>query len=375
MTIAAGWEVGTRRPGSASRRVDRWRWDVLDAGLNLSGVVYPVGGRPPTVTVSIRGRVNRACRGVVLTAADAEHLNPARDFIRPVYTDARGAEWPQGVFRVVDATVTDRQAGDWQGAAAVDLTLADNTVRLQAQTHRSLSFRRDTPVSDAAVELAGWLSIPEVRIDPNSARLAEPQSWALGEVSWADAAAKLAAAGGYLPPWFDNAGVWRWRSAPVFASAEPDAVYQSGGGVLFDGVTRTVTLLDEPNVWIAVNTTADQAPIVGRYYLPSSAPNSAARVGYEIPERVEVAGLATTAAADAAAAAAAAAAVSDVGKASLEVPFEPSTDLYWVVSVDGMKYRSVGYEFGAAAGSTTGHDLSRLWVADDRAGTTLAGAL
>lgn len=283
-TVGLANRLGATGSAPASRRIDRWRWDVLNAAFGTIGTIAPLTASTPAVAVTVGGNVNRTIRGLVLTDTDAADLDPARDWVRPVYVDLDGLDWPQGTYRIVSATTRPRAEGRWIAHPTVELTLADGSVRQQARTSRAVGFERDLGIADAVQRLADWLRIPSFLVDPTTAQLGSSLAWTLGEASWSEVVGVLAKAGGMLAPHFDNAGVWRWRVAPEWGTAPPDRTYATTAGqTIFDGNERGVALLDDPNVFYAVGQ-AGAAAVRGRYPLPDIAPNSIARIGYEIPE-------------------------------------------------------------------------------------------
>jgi len=373
-TVGVAHRLGTPdQPAAASRRADAWRWDVLDAALGTVGTIAPIGAGSG-INVTVGGNVNRTARDVVLTAADAAAIDPARDWLRPIYLDADG-EHPQGTFRIASALTRPRASGVHRGQPTCELTLADGSVRHQASTSRAVGLERDLPIADAVARLADWLRIADYRVDATTADLGAPLAWALGEASWSEIVGTVAKAGGMLSPHFDNAGTWRWRVAPQWQSAPPDRTYRTDAGqVVADSAERGVALLDDPNVFYAVGAGGDAA-VSGRYAIPDSAPNSIARIGYEIPEVIDSGGLGSTDAATAAARAAYGESEAVSGPASMSVPFDPEVDLYTLISHDGQRYRSLGHSFTTATGSLTEFSLARLWLADDEPGAMLSGAL
>jgi hypothetical protein len=377
-SLGLGFDLGEHRDGAASGRRYAWEWDVLNSDMEPCGTVAPALLSTPTVAVTVTGNVNRSARGLHLVETDAAGLDPARDFLSPVLVDPAGTRWRQGVFRVADAATVDRakMGGTYRGTATVELTLADESVRLQAKTNRAVGFARGLAPESAAQQIATWLNIPNIEIDPTTTELETPLSWPLGEPTWAEVCSTVAKSAGFLNPYFDNNGVWRWRTAPVWEAATPDFTYSTdAGGVVFDGMERSVAILGDPNVFYAVNASAGTAPIVGRYGLPPYAPNSVARLGYEIPEVVEAAGLGGQDAADNSARAAAAENPAEIGDASLTVPHDPAVDLFALVVVDGWRYRGTGCRFAVSGSGLVTHDLARLWLPSDTPGGLLDGLL
>lgn len=339
-----------------SRRVDRFRWDVLDATLTGIGSLNPVAGAPMQATTE--GNVNRTVRGLEIAPGDVADLDPARDRLRPVYTDLEGTDWPLGVYRVASAETKDHAAS----GTLPTFDLADDSLRFATNTYRRQTWPRGYPVADALEEWALSLDVADFEIDPTLDELPEPMAFPVGRSTFGEVGEALCAAAGMLPPHFDNAGTLRCRIAPVWDVVAVDHDHRLDGGVIVWGSYSTATsYLDTPNVWIAVNDRPGQQPIRGRWALPESAPNSIAALGYEMPEYV-TGNFASTAAAVAAARAAGQNAYDQLGEASLSTPLDPRHDLYSVIAVDGARYRVVGWRTSLRAGQPMTFDLRRVWA-------------
>lgn len=374
MSVAAADRLGVAG-ADAGIRTEAFAWRVLDARLGTAGDIAPVLADNPTITASIGGSVGRRVTGVHLTATDAAAIDPARDWLQATYTTLDGTTEALGTFRIAAATTTDRSPGTHRGADTVALDLADGSVRHGARIHRAVGFERDTAIDDAVARLADWLRIPDYRVDPTVAEIGTPLAWALGETTWAEVAAAVAKAGGMLAPFFDRTGTWRWKVAPDYETATPDHAYRHDDGTLLaGGAQRSVALLDDPNVWYAVAAGGRDA-VRGRWALPAAAPNSIARIGYEIPEVVDAAGAASDDAAVRTARAAAIASDAAVAPAVLRCPFDPTAELYDLVSYDGWRWRSLGHVTELAPGSPLVWNLARVWAPGDAEGTMLGGIL
>lgn len=364
-------------------RTDLFVYEVLDPSLNVIGELHPVvsidgSDAAPSIRASVQGSVGRTLTDLILLPDEAADFDARLDRIRVVWVDADGTRYPLGVHRVADATAAQFSGGD-----RVELTLADESVAHRARIPRSLSWPRDTPGAEIIEQLAGLLAVPLLAADPTTAALGEPLAFPVGSVDWPDVYAKVAEALGMLAPHFTNEGAWRWRHAPDWEQAQPDHRYSTSPDapsrqrrIVNRSLTRSVTLLDSPNTWVATNTGAGPAAIVGRYTLPASAPNSFEQLGVVLlADPVENVGFASAAAADAAARAAAARSMDDIGSASLDTPLDARHDLYDLIEGDGLRYREVGYSGRLSVGAAIGHSLRRVYLASDPPGPYVGGVL
>lgn len=347
--------------GGRGRRLDRFRWDVLDRDFAKQGEISPEQGAQVTFST---GGIGRTIRGVRLDPDDAAALDVTEVRLRPCWVDRDGVAYPLGVYRPVQA-VTVHLADEgrtWGGKDRAEWDLADESVRLSARTNRAQSWPREYPIVDALTEWASAVDLlAEVVIDPTTEALGDPVSFPRGEATWQEVGDALCSAGGMLPPHFDNTGQLRCRVCPAWESAIPDQNYSTlDGRVVFAGFQTTDTFLESPNVWYAINDKPGPQRIVGRWPLPASAPNSVEQVGAEIPEYVNGT-YRSQAAANEAARIAGSAAFADIGEASLATPLDPRHDLYALVTVDGDRYREVQWSATLAPGADQTHDLRRVY--------------
>jgi hypothetical protein len=366
-------------PGGS--RADRFVYEVIDTSGNPAGEIHPAvtedgSNSAPRVRTSIQGSTFRTFDNVRLVPDEAD-LNPRVDRVRPSWVDVDGVAYPLGVYRLIDLSVVQFSGGDH-----IEVTCADESSTHHSPTTRSLSWPKSFEVADIIDQLAGVLDVGVVDADPTTALLGEALAFPAGSIDWFGVYEKVAAAAGMLTPYFDLSGAWRWRTAPDWVSVIPDHVWSTSSDaplaqrrIVQQTLARSVTLLDAPNVFYAVNTAAKGAPIRGRYALPASAPNSIERTGVEVAEWEENAGLGSQHAADAAARAMSAQAMDDVGSAQVSVAFDPRLDVYDAVEADGLMYRCVGWNARLTAGAVTDADLKRAYRATDPDGDYFAGAV
>ncbi len=350
--------------------------------MNVVGEVHPVvttdgSDSSPRVRASIQGSSLRTLNNVVVTPDEATTIDPRSARIRPNWVDQDGTAYPLGVYRMVDAAAVQFSGGDH-----IETTWADESTVHHSPTTRAMSWPRGTYVTDIIDQLAGILHVPDTEADPTTETLGEPLAFPPGSTDWFDVYEKVAAAAGFLTPYFDLAGVWRWRSAPDWEAADPDHVWTTSPDapleqrrVVQQSTTRSVTLFDTPNVFYVVNTAAKGAPIRGEYRLPASAPNSIERTGAAVAEWEENAAVGSQQAADAAARALSLGSLDDVGQATVKTPLDPRVDVYDTVELDGLLYRVAGWSAKLSAGEPMSHDLRRVYRNSDPEGQYFGGVL
>lgn len=362
-------------------RLETFGYMVLDPSLNVIGEINPVvvennSTAAPRIRASIQGSSYRVLDGVQLIPEQAD-LNPRTDRIAPTWVDVNGDVYPLGVYRLVDLSTVQFSGGDH-----IEVTGADESAVHHTKTTRALSWPRSFEVAEIIPQLAGILNVPVTDADPTTAVLGEAISFPAGSADWFDVYCKVAQAGGFLPPYFDLSGAWRWRTAPEWESALPDHIWSTHADsplaqrkIVQQTLARSVTLLDSFNIFYAVNTAAKGAPIRGVYQLPASAPNSIERTGVKVADWQSNSGLGSQAAADAAARAMAAGAMDDIGQAQAQTYLDPRISIFDSVLADDLLYRVVGYSVRLSPGETMSHDLRRVFRAGDPEGQWFAGSL
>lgn len=376
MTIA--WPSVDLLPGS---RVDLFTYTITDSGLNPSGEVHPVvtedgGTAAPRIRSSIQGNALRVLDGVQLIPDEAT-LDPRVDRLAPSWVDTDGTPYPLGVYRLVDASVVQFSGGDH-----IDASFADESSVHHSPTTRAMSWPKGYECAAIIDQLAGILNVPFTDADPTTEVLGQNLVFPAGSTDWYDVYSKVAGAAGFLVPYFDLSGVWRWRTAPDWETVEPDHVWSTDPTAPLDqqrvvqqSSTRSVTLFDSPNVFYVVNTAAKGAPIRGRYQLPASAPNSVERTGAVVAQWEENAAVNSQQAADAAARALSIGSLDDVGEGSVKIPLDPRVDVYDSVLLDGLLYRVVGWNCRLAPGDPMTHDLRRVFRTSDPEAAYFGGTI
>lgn len=174
--------------------------------------------------------------------------------------------------------------------------------------------------------------------------------------------AAMAQQGDYQTPWFGNDGHFKMIRTVNPEEAEPTIDMDRGARVIRDSITATSTLLVAPNRFIVISNggEAQAAPIVGRYDVPPSAPNSIQSIGFVRPS-VSNAQLATQDQANAAA--------RQLGlnntitrTVQLATPPDPRHDSYDVVRWQGQNWLEIAWSMQLIEGGQMTHTLRRSFV-------------
>jgi len=174
--------------------------------------------------------------------------------------------------------------------------------------------------------------------------------------------AALAQQGDYQTPWFANNGFFTMVRTINPEEAEPTIDLDRGARVIRDSITTTSTLLVAPNRFLVVSNSggAQSAPIVGRYDVPPSAPNSIQNIGFVRPS-ITNAQVDSQSQADALA--------RQLGlqntitrTVQLATPPDPRHDGYDVVRWQGQNWLELGWSMPLVEGGQMTHTLRRSFT-------------
>jgi len=351
--------------GRVGRRVEAIRFDVLDRDRNPLGTLAVDRDTSPRITNDVSRSLRRQVEGLHVLPRPVGDQDPTRFYADELDTlTMRVKPWwivsglttpfPLGVFVLADDNAEVYSWGEPRSMSGVDYchTLAQ-------------------PLSQNVGYPAGWLITDALRteadrwgiggservIDSSATRISEPVAWAAGRDTGLKVMESLCALAGFFPPYFDNNGLLRCVHATDLATAQPAYTYGYGvGAVLAGSILRSSDILDAPNRYVAIDTSAQKGPVVGIYDVPASAPHSYAHRGFFVVRTVELQGLESQEAATAAAAAAAASDSATYSWLAFDTPPDPRHDTFDVLSFDGVNYRQQGWSLECKAGGTHSHD-------------------
>lgn len=354
-TIPLTTTTGTPDPNEAELDLDDWvgqvvatyRFDLADGvtGEHL-GQIHPIRSGA-TITHDTSRTIKRELR-LSLGVTDTAAINPLTDRVVPSMLLA-GQQYPLGRFQFTDETDAVSTGGNRGTVVLMDeMFLVDQQI--------SSGFGPTTAVQDAILELVSGLPLPAVIVE------ASPFS-ALG--GWAPGSGRgqilsaYATQGDYMTPWLDNNGAFR-----MIRTVDPDTAvltidFDRGARVIADSISETSDLLTAPNRFIVTSTAGDafDAPILGTYDVPPSAPYSIAQRGFVIPQTGNLQ-LANTTQANAAA--------RNLGirqsvfrRTQLSTAPDPRHDSYDVVRWQGVNWLELGWSLTLQPGAPMTHVLRR----------------
>jgi len=345
--------------GTPSRQ-ESVRFEVLDTNLLVVGEIHPDRGSPPRISHSTESAIMRSLSGFRLDPEQAGQIDTITARIRPSWILQDGTSYPLGVFLFADASRSLLSYG-----TELDATLVDQTFILDQQLDASLSYPAGTVVTTVLDELAALAGIVSRAVTPSTQALSYPIAWKAGTARLT-AMVELCQQIAYSAPYFDNEGTLRIVPARNAATASPDIVYAAGdldsGRIYAKTIVETDDLLRAPNRYVVIDNSATAGPIVGRYDLPSSAPNSIANRGFAVTRVVDLQGLSSPADADSAARALASQDAEAFLWATFSAAPDPRHDAFNIVEFLGGLYREIGWTLTCAPGGPHTHNLRGIYV-------------
>lgn len=352
--MATATELLDLAPGVGQRRAT-FTFTLTEAGsLRPLGDLHPDATSAPVLTHDVSRTVARGITGLVLDSADAAAVNVVKDRVT-VAMIVGGETFPLGTYVFTDAARARTTAGRRLTGAVADLGFV-----VDQPTDATVGVAANTNVGTAIAEvLAGVDGLQGFTVEATAQAVGAPIGWAAG-TNRGRILADLAALGGYFAPFAANDSQIRVLQAFDPAELPPTFTFGPGGRVIDNTVTESDDLLDAPNRFVVIDNANPDAPIVGTYDVPVTAPHSAANRGFVVADVRDVQGLGTAAAADAAARAAGLATLV-YATVTLSTPPDPRHDGYDIVGYDGANWLETAWSLPLVEGSEMSHTIQRAY--------------
>lgn len=312
------------------------RYLVVDRDLQPKGRVQPL--EAGSVTANTAGSIKRQLQGFVLGESDMRDINPFTDRILPFWVLEDGTEWPLGVFMFTNSA---EHSGTY--ASATDIALMDQEFVLQQGIKFPVSIPPGGQIVPAVLQLVGEVGITNRSVPVTSgATVADPRSWPAG-TSRIEILKQLCLSAGWLPPYFDNTGMFIIRVPPNLLTDSPDHVY-TGARVRYSTPVVQANRLSAPNTFVVIGTGPSKGDISAFSYVDPTLDFSVSnRDGLEVVSVTRMQGIENTEQAQTMADTLAASAVG-YQQISFEGPADPRHDLFQTVEwSDGTIYRELSW--------------------------------
>jgi hypothetical protein len=339
-------------PGIGGQRAEDFIFELLDASHNLIGTLAAVESpSAPQVTFDTNRSTMRTCTGIQIATTDLAHIDVRRDRVRPQLILQNGARESLGVFMFGDDVRDPHLWGiSWKpalfdegfllsqaAARTVSLAPGGSIIGLLAQVLNEVGITLAAGVADRPTPTA--LTFP-----PTTPRI--------------DIVNALAGALGGFPPFLNRDGVCVLKPIPA-DGAGPDHVYEFGGRIIEGSTSITNSNYKAPNLYIVTNGDPN-APVIGQYALPPSAPNSSAVTGEVITNTSTFQGM-TAAVANDVARAVALTDTSSYTQGTFSSLVDPRHDGFDIVQLFGELYIETGFGISCVPGGPMTHNLTGIY--------------
>lgn len=355
------------------------------------GTLHPIRDTTPTLSHDTSRSVKRTIT-LTLNVADTELFDEIRHRVDVAMLTGDGREFPLGRYMAASLSRIPTTAGDMSTVALVDemFVLAQKIPTSFTAAVAPGSFYSDglgrTNVYDMINEfldrytlfnplayLGGLTSVfttgvnddarPRIERDIEFTNFVTSASWQTG-TEGTTVLGDLALSGGYFTPWMGND-----TNFHMIRAFDPDDIvprfdFDEQQSVVRDTITRTNDLLNAPNRIIVISNAgmgdSRDAPVVGTFDIPASAPHSIPNRGFVIPDVIDTQ-------------------VTSRGQASvmarnigthqrvverveLSTPPDPRHDSYDVVRWDGELWLEVAWSMPLVEGGQMSHTMQRIYV-------------
>lgn len=267
------------------QRSTTYRFNVIDGATGAyRGEIHPIRSSTPSLSHDVTSTIPRRLQGVTLAPDEVDLFRPLIDRIELTMLIDGVGEYPLGRYVASDdvqATQSDGMTGTPIATMRV-LSLYDEMFVIDQKLPDSFASG-NVLISEVIKDLLRNLPIIEPRIDGCSQT--SNAGWSAG-TSRASVLKDLCTAGGYFTPWFDHTGTLRCIQSFDPALAVPTIDFDIIPRVMRKSITITDESLSAPNRFVVISndTETSDAPIVGTWDVPATAPNSILNRGFIIPD-------------------------------------------------------------------------------------------
>jgi hypothetical protein len=344
--------------GGVYLRADRFRFDLEDFNKQVIGELSPDLEQTPTLTNDTTRTVFRSVSNLRLPPAEAADINTLTDRVAIWMVLQDRSDHPLGRYLFADETHPLREWGAESHSVLVDLTdtLDEDLGRTSGSVKGSNCVQRAV---DFARYRGGWPA-NEIDFVNDTTLVATPMDWTANDKILAIINEHLDLAG-YFHAYVNHAGELVFRPMPdTLDQVAPDLAYNRGGRIVADSRSQSNDLLHAPNEYVAVDTSGQGSPIIGRYRISEANPHSVGKRHRVIRKVESMQGLTSTAAADKAARNLA---IKDKRNTfdwqTWTTPNDPRHDTFNIIELEGLNHIEVAWTMQLIPTGTMEHSARR----------------
>lgn len=271
-----------------AQRVATFRFDLVNGLTDQPlGELHPLSTATPAIDHNTGQTIKRRLSGLALDRSDTAEINPLTDRVIVAMLLA-GRSWPLGRYMFTDHIRALSTGGAQSGGA-----LVDEMYIVDQQLTETFAPTNPGDTAEVAVrELLDSLVDPSAQSLPLARQPVIEQSgypaigaWAAGTTR-GQVLSALTTQGDYFPPWFDNRGAFHMIRSFEPADRVPDFDLDRSGAVIANTITQSSDVLAAPNRFVVISNSGDglDAPVVGTYDVPPTAPHSIQSRGFVLAD-------------------------------------------------------------------------------------------
>lgn len=312
------------------------RWVVLTRALEDTGIrLHPFSA--DRIDANTGSQIKRNLFNVVFGEEDIRSVDLFKALLQPQWVLEDGTSWPMGAFMFTDESL---HLGTY--ASTSQVTLMDQGYVLSLKMKEPFAITPGGSILAAVGTLLDQVGIAHRVLPVTDQAIADPNSWPAG-TQRQTIIDYLCKAAGWLPGYFNNAGVYIIRVPPNLDIEQPDHIYH-GNRVSRPSPVSQANTLKAFNTFVVIGTGPSKGDISAVAYvdpsLPYSVPN---RGGLEVVETIPMQGLVSSSQAQQIADSRASSAVGYQGQ-TFAGPPDPRHDLFDTVEyMDGIVYRELSW--------------------------------
>lgn len=338
-------------------RAEKVRFDLVDKLGVVLGELHPRA--PAQISNDSAQQIKRRLSNLLITSSEYADVNPLAHRVKPYWVLENDDELPLGLFLFADASSQRYTYGQTMTA-----TLVDQGLILAQEIGSSLGFTAGTTAAEAITQVVNAAGIYDASIDSNQFTLSSPLAWPAGKsgTTYAKVLEDLCLKAGYHSPYFDNDGDLIIRAATDLSTSTAAYDYVDGGRIIAGSIVEANDLLNAPNRFLVVDTSATTGSVTYEYLIPETAPHSYQTRGFYMTKTVEAPGVGNVEQARAVAEAHYQQTPQAYEIVSFSSPADPRHDTFDVVNYRGTNYLEVGWSLTLAPGGPMTHKISRVYL-------------
>jgi hypothetical protein len=263
------------------QRSSSWRFDIVDAVTGYRRAIHPVISGSAGIRHDTRSTVKRTITGLTLNAEDTAIFNSLSSRLEP-FMIIGDEEFQVGRYVPSDWARFLLSSGSMSSASFYD----EGFIVDQQITNAFGAISTGGEVVSAMIQrFMSRFPTLNYYLEQNLPEYTSLGSWSAG-TRGGFIIDQLALDGNYLPPWFDNSSLLRFKPPFDASVVIPTFDFDVGTTVISASIVESDNLIDAPNRFVVIgNGIGSMSEVaVGVADVPSSAPHSIVNRGFVVAD-------------------------------------------------------------------------------------------